>query len=632
MKLSHKKILILLLFIAILILMILLNKNYEKFENREKESNLNIAIHSVFILPENYIFLEEWIAYHIELGFTQFYLYDNYGSVSRGKGRTGNNESSLNKTRAGIEFLKLFNFDIYDEFEKLKKKYPGIHHIKWQPKDEDGNISYFPGKAIAHYRDNYAKNSDWTAFIDPDEFIVFKNTNNNNLKKFIQEKESNKITKLFMKQKKMRDRFCSIDKYIFDITDTIININVDGWAYKCLYKNSALSKSETDFFMHSIKTDYGDSHTCELTELRFNHYNINNTQIGWMKGFFKTDKFDNGKDETMKKFKYIIKKYNIPKHKYNRKYFLSLKDNLCYNFNGNIEAFTNVKSNTKTKIYFPKFTDLNDYPCQMPDIYKKHKFVYRGKLAFLFLLKNELQFKEIWKKFFSNIDEKYYIILVHFSDYNINIKLPFNYIQVQTVKTEWSNLYKAHIALFTELKKHKNVYGSVFVSNNCIPVKTFSQCYSKLSNSTTSILNFNRADCSWMSHWSFLKYNDIMLLLKHSHKYEDIWKKLNKEKNTNNGPEEIYPPYILNKYSKSLTHGVITFDCWGPEKMHDYIENESNNKYVKTSPTHFSTIDKKLLDNLVKRDVLFARKFDINTVVKSSNNNQLLTNYLINIY
>ena len=74
--------------------------------------------------------------------------------------------------------------------------------------------------------------------------------------------------------------------------------------------------------------------------------------------------------------------------------------------------------------------------------------------------------------------------------------MPFNYIQIQTVKTEWSNLYKCHIALFTELKKHKNVYGSVFVSNNCIPVKTFSQCYSKLSDSDTSILNFNRTNCS----------------------------------------------------------------------------------------------------------------------------------------
>ena len=72
-----------------------------------------------------------------------------------------------------------------------------------------------------------------------------------------------------------------------------------------------------------------------------------------------------------------------------------------------------------------------------------------------------------------------------------------------------------------------------------------------------------------------------MVLLKHSHNYENIWKKLNWE-NTNNGPEEIYPPYILNKYSKSLTHDVITFDCWGPEKMQDYFENEdNNNKYVK---------------------------------------------------
>ena len=61
------KITIVLLFIAILILMILLNKKYEGFSNEKKESKLNLAIHSVFILPENYIFLEEWIQYDIEI-------------------------------------------------------------------------------------------------------------------------------------------------------------------------------------------------------------------------------------------------------------------------------------------------------------------------------------------------------------------------------------------------------------------------------------------------------------------------------------------------------------------------------------------------------------------------------------
>ncbi len=333
MKLSVKKVVILILSLAIIILSIILNINYEKFISNNKETLPELAIQSVFILPENFIFLEEWIVYHMELGFTQFYLYDNYGSVSRGKGRTGNNESTLNKTRAGIEFLKLFNFDIYRELEHLKKKYPGIHYIKWQPKDDEGNITYFPGKAIAHYRDNYAENSDWTAFIDPDEFIVLKDTNQNNLKEFIKDKENSEITKLHMKQKKMQDRFCSIDKCIFDINDTIINVNVEGWAYKCIYKNSALNKSESDFFMHDIKMEYGKSHLCDLAELRFNHYNVNNTQVTWMKGFLKKDKFDSGKDNSMKKYKHLLNKYKIPEHKYNKEYYLTLKDNLCYNFN-----------------------------------------------------------------------------------------------------------------------------------------------------------------------------------------------------------------------------------------------------------------------------------------------------------
>lgn len=330
MKWSYKIGVIVLLSLSIVILLILLNIKREKFINNDKEPTL--AIHSVFILPENFGFLEQWIVYHMELGFSKFYLYDNYGSVSRGKGRTGNNESSLNKTRAGIEFLKLLEFDIYKELEILKEKYQGIHHIKWQPKDEDGNITYSPGKAIAHYRDNYSKNSDWTAFIDPDEFIVLKDSNNQDLKGFVKTKEEEGITKLYMKQKKFQDRFCNIEKSIFDINDTIININVNGWAYKCLYKNSALSPSESDFFMHDIAMNNGKSHTCELTELRFNHYNVNNTQIDWMKGFLKKDKFEHGKDDTMKKYKYLIEKYKVVNYKYNQEYYSSLKKDLCYNF------------------------------------------------------------------------------------------------------------------------------------------------------------------------------------------------------------------------------------------------------------------------------------------------------------
>lgn len=336
----NKNLLICILIIIICGLVFIITKtvleNYTNYKkNKESITNISsnnsskpvLAIHSVFILPENFIFLEEWITYHIELGFSQFYFYDNYGSIGR-------SESTLHKTRMGLEFNKMFDVNnIYLEFNKLEKKYPQIKYIKWQPKNKKNEIIYAPDKAIAHYRDNYSKNSDWTAFIDPDEFIVLNDTNSINLKKYIKDKELKQINIILMKQKKFEDRFCNINNYIFNINNIITKINVNGWAYKCLYKNSEIDPNETNFVVHKISMKNNNkTHTASLNELRFNHYNANNKQINWMKGFFKKDKFENDKDTTMKKFNYLINKYNIPKHKYNKGYYNLVKKEICYNF------------------------------------------------------------------------------------------------------------------------------------------------------------------------------------------------------------------------------------------------------------------------------------------------------------
>ena len=89
--------------------------------------------------------------------------------------------------------------------------------------------------------------------------------------------------------------------------------------------------------MHAISMKNNDkTHTASLNELRFNHYNVNNKQISWMKGFLKKDKFENDKDTTMKKFNYLINKYNIPKHKYNMGYYNLVKKDICYNFTSSL--------------------------------------------------------------------------------------------------------------------------------------------------------------------------------------------------------------------------------------------------------------------------------------------------------
>ena len=44
---------------------------------------------------------------------------------------------------------------------------------------------------------------------------------NNNLKKFINDKDKNGYNILILKQKKMEDRFCNLNKSVFDINKTI---------------------------------------------------------------------------------------------------------------------------------------------------------------------------------------------------------------------------------------------------------------------------------------------------------------------------------------------------------------------------------------------------------------------------
>ena len=51
------------IYILIVFILLLFSKNKTTY-----------AIHTVFILKENILFLEEWIKYHIHIGFDNFYL------------------------------------------------------------------------------------------------------------------------------------------------------------------------------------------------------------------------------------------------------------------------------------------------------------------------------------------------------------------------------------------------------------------------------------------------------------------------------------------------------------------------------------------------------------------------------
>lgn len=234
-----------------------------------------LSFHTVFILNENINFLEEFITYYLHIGFQHIYLYDNEGSIGR-RGSTAKH----NKYDFPIK-----NYNTREDIEKLKKileKFKNkITYIKWQPKDQNGNIIYGQIEAIEHFIKNYGKYNCWVAFMDLDEFIF--SPNNTGIIQFLNHCDSRGENCVKILQKKFKDRHLSEKKLItqeFNCIDMKIG---DEWGTKNIIKCSSLQKC---YSIHTMDVE-GKSIIPDINTLRFNHYNLNKKQLSWMEKFYK---------------------------------------------------------------------------------------------------------------------------------------------------------------------------------------------------------------------------------------------------------------------------------------------------------------------------------------------------------
>ena len=315
MKFNDKKTKIIIIIIFIILFICILyntsNSQYELFNeiksNEHKITTINnfkLGIQTVLLLKENLPFLREWIIYHLHIGFDKILLYDNTGSMGH--------EGTKEVNKYAFPFNTIINMDenlVNSELQSILNDFKdNVIYLKWQPKNENGDIIYGQDLAIKHYIENYKDIVDYTAYIDIDEFIV--SLKNINVKEYIYDLSKNDITKIVINQKKYIDRFCNKSSVnIVDITNTIENIDTNGWASKNIIKNSSLNidnKIET----HNIGINNGKSFYAPDDILRFNHYNVNKKQIEWMKGFYNKntpDDFTYGNDNSLSRYSNIIK-------------------------------------------------------------------------------------------------------------------------------------------------------------------------------------------------------------------------------------------------------------------------------------------------------------------------------------
>lgn len=233
---------------------------------------MKIAIHSVFIIKENILFLEQWIYYHILLGFNKFYLYDN-SKVNRVCGFDKKYENvivgnKINKYNINYdEIVNLTDAKIDYYMKEICKKYKCIEIIEWSPIDENGNILYNQTEAHNDCLKKMKKdNIDWCANIDMDEYIVIKN--HNSIDKYILSL-SDKINDIQMSQVRFENRFNYLNDLIININNSEVQDLPYGYSPKHIYNVENTIKTD----VHKV-TINGFKHYAKKNEIFFNHYKL----------------------------------------------------------------------------------------------------------------------------------------------------------------------------------------------------------------------------------------------------------------------------------------------------------------------------------------------------------------------
>jgi len=242
------------------------------------------------------------------------------------------------------------------------------------------------------------------------------------------------------------------------------------------------------------------------------------------------------------------------------------------------------------------------------------------KLAFLFLIYDEIDQEELWYNFFKNIDENKYSIYIHYKN-NKLLKFFEKFKLKQCINTKYGDisLVRAEKLLLHEALKDKNNYKFINISQSCIPLKSFHYIYNNLTYNDFAILNESP------KHQCFPRCDNLLKFLPEEqiHKCSQ-WRILNKKYaelistdeeyinyfNNIYAPEEHYfISYIKNKeFTKdlvctpNLAEGATTFINW--HDMH-YINEFRSKNGLKT----YSEISEKELNFLLDSPCLFGRKF-----------------------
>lgn len=255
----------------------------EEVERYDKCRRYSSAIMTVMIIPENVMFLDEWIEHHLGLGIDHIVIYDNSKSRyndhwERGGRPMGFDGETTNKHRVNYQEAfnrKYGNMHPGDVFRDITAKYSAaVSVVEWSRTDNHGRVCYFQLPAIKHFIFHNRQTFDYMFAIDADEFI---HSDCGWLPKdLFHHMEERNVTSGLLGQRRFLNRFASLDTPVKKIP----------WCYREDYPGFNFIHCKTVLRLRSFidfHRDLRSPHTIPTAgfmdrippeKMRFHHYQV----------------------------------------------------------------------------------------------------------------------------------------------------------------------------------------------------------------------------------------------------------------------------------------------------------------------------------------------------------------------
>lgn len=249
------------------------------------------------------------------------------------------------------------------------------------------------------------------------------------------------------------------------------------------------------------------------------------------------------------------------------------------------------------------------------------------KIALCFLIYEKINHEELWYNWLKSVDPNKYNIYIHYKE-NKPLKYFEKYKLNKCIDTCWGclSIVQAQNLILKEALKDENNQHFIWLSDSCIPVKSFNYIYNYLdvSKSYYNISPDNQIFPRCNKILKYIKRHYIkkaampsIINKKHANLFVKNDKNIGKWfKNINNVDEIVYITLLHYNNLKNeliLTNNLAVdspiFTSWPDMSNYKLFEKSL---LTKNTPNEYTYICPEELDYLIKSKSLFARKFTEN--------------------